>query len=337
MKYTNLYAKESNLETSPCCSSPLTATRALAPTIRGPIAAKSIHFYDDVVDEDVHHPEVIIDDEIQVKERSNSNLRNAIAVAAPSVAMMTIASFAMPAVSNAITVADISGIAGGASASASAWIDSLTDSGFYQAFSLVFLSEIGDKTFFVAALLAAKLSRFISFVGSLGALAVMTVISVIIGQVFHAVPAGIANGIPLDDVAAVLAFTYFGIKILSEALEDNDGEKSAMDEEFEEAEETVEGSDTILKASAGAQIASIFALVFAAEFGDRSFLATIALSAAQNPVSVAAGGIAAHGVATGIAVIGGAYISKYVSEKVIGIIGGSLFLIFAVTTAFGIF
>ena len=82
--------------------------------------------------------------------------------------------------------------------------------------------------------------------------AVMTVISVIIGQVFHAVPSEIANGIPLDDVAAVLAFTYFGIKILSEALFDNgDGGKSAMDEEFEEAEETVEGSDTINKASAG--------------------------------------------------------------------------------------
>lgn len=318
-------------------SSPQLSTRTLAPSILGPIAAKHVNF-DDVVDDEVYHPEVIVDNSDDlIMERGNSQyLRNAISVVAPSAAAIAMAAFALPSASNAITVADISSIAGGASASYSAWMESLTDSGFYQAFSLVFLSEIGDKTFFVAALLAAKLSRFISFVGSLGALAVMTVISVIIGQVFHAVPAGIANGIPLDDVAAVLAFTYFGIKILSEALEDT-GEKSAMDEEFEEAEETVEGSDTITKATAGAQIASIFALVFAAEFGDRSFLATIALSAAQNPVSVAAGGIAAHGIATGIAVIGGAYISKYVSEKVIGIIGGTLFLVFAVTTAVGIF
>eukprot|EP00804_Cyclotella_cryptica_P004755 CCRYP_016239-RA/>CCRYP_016239-RA protein AED:0.32 eAED:0.32 QI:864/1/1/1/1/1/2/502/166 len=165
----------------------------------------------------------------------------------------------------------------------------------------------------------------------------MSIISVVIGQVFHAVPAGIANGVPLDDVAAVIAFTYFGVKVLSEAFESEDG-KSAMDEEFEEAEETVEGNEKFSKGSnVGAQIASIFALVFAAEFGDRSFLATIALSAAQNPVSVAAGAIAAHGIATGIAVLGGAYISKYVSEKVIGYIGGALFLIFAATTAVGIF
>lgn len=104
-----------------------------------------------------------------------------------------------------------------------------------------------------------------------------------------------------------------------------------------DAQEAVQGSRTIDEVTAWGQIASIFALVFAAEFGDRSFLSTIALSAAQNPVSVAGGAIAAHAAATGIAVSGGALVSKYISEKAIGIIGGTLFLVFAVTTALGIF
>ena len=44
-----------------------------------------------------------------------------------------------------------------------------------------------------------------------------------------------------------------------------------------------------------------------------------------------------HFLATGTAVIGGAYLSKFLSERAILIIGGVLFLIFALTTALGVF
>merc|ERR1712194_737131 len=147
---------------------------------------------------------------------------------------------------------------------------------------------------------------------------------------------GVLGGLPLDDVAAVLAFAFFGFKTLQEALTMEEGE-SVMDEERAEAEEEVEASDTTKQSTIIARLLSIFGLVFAAEFGDRSFFSTIALSAAQNPVSVAAGSIAAHAVATGLAVTGGSYVAKYISERTIGYIGGSLFLIFAVTTALGLF
>ena len=125
-----------------------------------------------------------------------------------------------------------------------------TSTGFYQSFSLVFLSEIGDKTFFIAGLLAMKSGRLISFLGSILALAGMTILSVLIGQIFHAVPSDLTQGLPLDDIAAVLAFTFFGVKTLIEASEsDEEGGNSGIDSELADAEEAVEDSGIIVKAS----------------------------------------------------------------------------------------
>ena len=60
-----------------------------------------------------------------------------------------------------------------------------------------------------------------------------------------------------------------------------------------------------------------FLLVFAAEVGDRSFISAAALSAQGGPEGAAAvfvGAIAAHGIATLLAVALGDLISTYVSE-----------------------
>ena len=91
-------------------------------------------------------------------------------------------------------------------------------SDFVPSFSLIFLSEIGDKTFFIAALLAARTSKLLTFAGCASALALMTVISVAIGQIFHAVPSSFTRGLPIDDYAAIASFLYFGVKVRTQCL-----------------------------------------------------------------------------------------------------------------------
>jgi putative Ca2+/H+ antiporter (TMEM165/GDT1 family) len=52
---------------------------------------------------------------------------------------------------------------------------------------------------------------------------------------------------------------------------------------------------------------------------------------------VAGGAIAGHAIATLLAVLGGAIASKYMSEKTIGYLGGTLFLAFAAATLLGVY
>ena len=56
-----------------------------------------------------------------------------------------------------------------------------------------------------------------------------------------------------------------------------------------------------------------------------------------NVTGVATGATLAHAAATAIAVVGGAFASKHVSEKTIGYTGGVLFLVFAAATVLGLF
>lgn len=89
--------------------------------------------------------------------------------------------------------------------------------------------------------------------------------------------------------------------------------------------------------SPGQVLLEVASLIFVAEWGDRSMLATIALGAAQSPLGVAGGAIAAHALATLVAVVGGAMLSRHISERTVGFLGGGLFLLFAAATVFGFF
>ena len=61
-------------------------------------------------------------------------------------------------------------------------------------------------------------------------------------------------------------------------------------------------------------------------------MATIALAAASSPVGVIAGAVSGHAAATVLAISGGSALSKYVSERTVQYVGGSLFLVFAAST-----
>ncbi|XP_058100312.1 GDT1-like protein 1, chloroplastic [Magnolia sinica] len=208
--------------------------------------------------------------------------------------------------------------------------------GFASAFLLIFFSELGDKTFFIAALLAARNSGAVVFIGTFGALAAMTIISVVLGRTFHYIDDILPfrfgeTDLPIDDIAAVCLLVYFGVSTLVEAAS-SDGLKA--EEEQKEAELAVSdfsGNGAGLLSAANTVI-STFALVFVAEWGDKSFFSTIALAAASSPLGVIGGALAGHAVATLVAVLGGSLLGTFFSEKVIAYVGGSLFLVFAAAT-----
>lgn len=215
-------------------------------------------------------------------------------------------------------------------------------SGFVAALSLIFLSEIGDKTFFICAILAMRLGRWISFVGTVLALSFMTVLSVGIGVACNAIPDAMHTSIPIGKYLSVALLFFFGARNILNGVNNS---TTLQDDERADAEETIAHSqvnpEDASKKTAHAvglwgvlrAVFGVAALIFVAEWGDRSMLTTIALGASQNPFGVALGGSVGHILAAIIAVVSGSLISKFISEESVHLISGILFVVFAITTA----
>ena len=107
--------------------------------------------------------------------------------------------------------------------------------GFVQAFSMIIVSEIGDKTFLIAAILAMRHPRLLVFAGAFGSLVVMSILSAAMG---HVLPTLIPKR--WTQLAAGVLFLIFGAKLFLEGKDMPSGNEKVL-EEMREAEEEING------------------------------------------------------------------------------------------------
>jgi len=101
--------------------------------------------------------------------------------------------------------------------------------GFVESISVILVSELGDKTFFIAAILAMSNNKLTVFLGAISALAVMTVLSALLGFAF-------TQFIPriYTYYACTAIMFLFGIKMLWEAWRMKGNEMEEVEREVEE-------------------------------------------------------------------------------------------------------
>ncbi|CAH1446527.1 unnamed protein product [Lactuca virosa] len=204
---------------------------------------------------------------------------------------------------------------------------------FFASLSMILVSEIGDETFIIAALMAMRHPKSIVLSGALSALFVMTILSTGLGRI---VPNLISR--KHTNSAATVLYAFFGLRLLYIAWRSDS--KASQKKEMEEVEEKLESGQgkTAARRFFSRFCTPIFLesfiLTFLAEWGDRSQIATIALATHKNAVGVALGATIGHTICTSIAVIGGSMLASKISQGTVATVGGLLFLGFSLSSYF---
>lgn len=204
---------------------------------------------------------------------------------------------------------------------------------FIASLSMILVSEIGDETFIIAALMAMRHPRSIVLSGALTALVIMTVLSTGLGRI---VPNLISR--KHTNSAATVLYLFFGLRLLYIAWRSDP--KSSQKKEMEEVEEKLESGQgkTTFRRFFSRFCTPIFLesfiLTFLAEWGDRSQIATIALATHKNALGVAVGATLGHTICTSVAVVGGSMLASKISQRTVATVGGLLFLCFSVSSYF---
>jgi putative Ca2+/H+ antiporter (TMEM165/GDT1 family) len=197
---------------------------------------------------------------------------------------------------------------------------------FGASLTAITLAELGDKTFFMALILAARHRGRDVFIGAFAALTAVTLISLGLGY-------GLRELLPATVVPwlAAALFVGFGLKLLIDA---QGMAANEADEEEQEAQQAIDEAESRRRISTTwAVIWESFVLVFIAELGDRTQFTTIFLATAPafTFAGLLAGTLLGHALVTWLAVGAGKWIGSRISEQLLYRLSGGLFI------AFGLF
>jgi putative Ca2+/H+ antiporter (TMEM165/GDT1 family) len=186
-------------------------------------------------------------------------------------------------------------------------------------FGAIFVVELPDKTFIAALVLSTRYRPFAVWVGVGLAFLVQTLIAVIAGHLATLLP---------DELIKSVALVIFlvGAVLLVRSAPGADEEEKQTEEEY-----AAKASDSRTGLRA---VGASFLVLFAAEWGDLSQLLTISMIARYgHPVSVFVGAWVALLTVSGLAVLSGRVLLRYVKLSVVHYIGGAVCLLLAIVTA----
>jgi putative Ca2+/H+ antiporter (TMEM165/GDT1 family) len=200
-----------------------------------------------------------------------------------------------------------------------------------QSFLIIFLSEIADRTFILVLIYSLKMHWVPLILTSLFAMYFMNLLAIVAGYtVILLVPRS------LIDWIGFFCFLLFGIFCVYEGL--NMESKSVTEEYEEEIQRTEsnyllvsdENKDQNNKESTWKLCLELFGFLCLSEFGDKSELSTVTIAAVYNIYGVLIGTMLAYFCAIAIAAFLGHWAGKFLTEKMMNIIGGILFIGFAI-------
>jgi putative Ca2+/H+ antiporter (TMEM165/GDT1 family) len=186
-------------------------------------------------------------------------------------------------------------------------------------FGAIFVVELPDKTFIAALVLSTRYKPLAVWIGVGLAFGVQTLVAVTAGALATLLPDAVLKAI-------ALAIFLIGAVLLVRTAPGADAEEKAQEEEY--AARSAEP-----KSFLGAMVAS-FLVLFAAEWGDLSQLLTISfVTQYHDHLNVFIGAWSALLVVSGLAVVAGRVLLRYMKLSLLHYIGAGVCALLAVVTA----